>query len=89
MDSQERREQGAHKAIQGWGGKFSFPHLELSPPGPGLLSTAPSASLQLASLQCVQTMQYLLGWREVGSTAHWLQPWVEMDGGKSVPLGSS
>lgn len=46
--SGQPREQGTHEAIGGWDGKFTFPHLELSPAGSGLLRTAPSAPSQLA-----------------------------------------
>lgn len=83
--SGQPREQGTHEAIGGWDGKFTFPHLELSPAGSGLLRTAPSAPSQLAPLQCVQTMQDLSGYREADSTARW----VEMDRGKPVPLDNS
>lgn len=70
------------KAIQGSDVKFTFLHLELLPPGSGPLSTTPPASFQLASLQCVQTMQYLLGQRETDSTTYWLRYSAEMDSSK-------
>lgn len=72
------------KAIQGSDVKLKLPHLEVSPPGSGPLSTNPSASFQLPSLQCAQTMQYLLGQRETDSMIYWLRHSTEMDSSKLV-----
>jgi len=84
-DSQEQHKQGIH--LQGHSGlrcEAHIPTLELSPPGSGPLSTTPSASFQLASRQCVQTMQYILGQRDTDATTYWLRHSSEMDRRKFV-----